>query len=71
LKIASYPVAAAGFAIEWLFARPVHFIVSQPTLQRVFNYEPTYNAFDAPQPYFEGAAVNPHEQLIVPTRPAE
>ncbi len=51
LKLISYPVAAAGFAIEWLLTRPVHFIVSQPTLQRVFNYEPSYNAFDTPEPY--------------------
>jgi hypothetical protein len=51
LKLMSYPVAAAGFALEWLFTRPVHFLVSQPTLQRVFNYEPSYNAFDTPEPY--------------------
>jgi hypothetical protein len=51
LKLLSYPVAAAGFALEWMFTRPVHFIVSQPTLQKVFNYEPSYNAFDTPDPY--------------------
>jgi hypothetical protein len=51
LKIASYPVAAAGFVLEWLFTRPVHFLVSQPSLQKVFNYEPSYNAFDSPEPY--------------------
>ena len=51
LKLMSYPVAAAGFALEWLFTRPIHFLVSQPTLQPVFNYEPSYNAFDPPEPY--------------------
>jgi hypothetical protein len=51
LKIASYPVAAAGFVLEWLVTRPVHFVVSQPTLQNVFSYEPAYNAFDTPEPY--------------------
>jgi hypothetical protein len=51
LKIASYPVAVAGFALEWLFTRPVHFFASQPPLQRAFNYAPTYNAFDEPDPY--------------------
>jgi hypothetical protein len=54
LKLMSYPVALAGFALEWLLTRPVHFIVSQPTLQPVFNYEPTYNAFDKPEPYLAG-----------------
>jgi hypothetical protein len=75
LKIASYPVAAAGFVLEWLFARPVHFVVSQPGLQRVFNYEPTYNAFDMPQPYLGGpSSVRPAEaggQVIVPSGPAD
>ena len=51
LKLMSYPVAAAGFALEWIFTRPVHFLVSQPSLQKVFNYEPSYNAFDPPEPY--------------------
>lgn len=51
LKLISYPVAAVGFALEWVFTRPIHFLVSQPTLQPVFNYEPTYNAFDSPDPY--------------------
>jgi hypothetical protein len=51
LKLLSYPVAAAGFALEWMLTRPVHFMVSQPTLKRVFNYEPAYNAFDTPDPY--------------------
>jgi hypothetical protein len=76
LKIASYPVAAAGFAIEWIFARPVHFIVSQPSLQRVFNYEPEFNAFDTPQPYLESpseprSGVEPGGQVIVPSGPAD
>jgi hypothetical protein len=76
LKIASYPVAAAGFAIEWIFARPVHFVVSQPSLQRVFNYEPEFNAFDTPQPYLESpsgprSGVEPGGQVIVPSGPAD
>ena len=51
LKIASYPVAVVGYVLEWMFTRPVHFLASQPTLQRPFNYEPTYNALDVPDPY--------------------
>ena len=62
-------MAAAGFVLEWIFTRPVHFVVSQPTLQRVFNYEPTYNAFDTPEPYldspvgYRGRASNPAAQV--------
>jgi hypothetical protein len=71
LKIMSYPVAAAGFALEWLVTRPVHFIVSQPNLQRVFNYSPSYNAFDRPDPYLPGRPTGPDylppdAQVIVP-----
>jgi hypothetical protein len=51
LKLLSYPVAAVGYMIEWTLTRPIHFLVSQPTLQPVFNYQPTYNAFDTPEPY--------------------
>ena len=71
LKIMSYPVAAAGFALEWLVTRPIPFIVSQPNLQRVFNYEPSYNAFDVPDPYLPGQATSPEylppdAQVITP-----
>jgi hypothetical protein len=51
LKIMSYPIAVGGFLLEWIVARPIHFLVSQPTLQPVFNYQPTYNAFDTPEAY--------------------
>ena len=70
LKIMSYPVAVAGFGLEWLVTRPIHFIVSQPTLQRVFNYSPSYNAFDPPQPYLPSRSgsqgLPPESQVITP-----
>ena len=76
LKIASYPVAAAGFALEWLFTRPIHFLVSQPGLQRVFNYKPEYNAFDPPDPYVGSptgprGAVEPGGQVLMPSGPPD
>jgi len=51
LKIASYPVAVVGYVLEWMITRPVHFLASQPPLQRPFSYEPTYNALDVSDPY--------------------
>ena len=51
LKIASYPVAVVGYVLEWMFTRPVHFLASQPPLQRPLSYEPTYNALDVSDPY--------------------
>jgi hypothetical protein len=51
LKLLSYPVALAGYVLEWTVARPIHFLVSQPTLQPVFNYEPTYNVWDTSEAY--------------------
>ena len=76
LKIASYPVAAAGFALEWIVTRPIHFLVSQPGLQRVFNYHPEYNAFDVPDPYLGSptgprSGVEPGGQVIMPSGPAD
>jgi hypothetical protein len=70
LKLLSYPVAAAGFLIEWTFTRPIHFLVSQPTMQRVFNYEPTYNAFDTPDPYPSSEPDQAPIQYIAPPPPA-
>ena len=70
LKLLSYPVAAAGFLIEWTFTRPIHFLVSQPTLQPVFNYEPTYNAFDTPEPYPSSEPSQAPIQYIAPPPPA-
>jgi hypothetical protein len=70
LKLLSYPVAAAGFLIEWTFTRPIHFLVSQPTMQRVFNYEPTYNAFDTPDPYPPSEPDQAPIQYIAPPPPA-
>ena len=70
LKLLSYPVAAAGFLIEWTFTRPIHFLVSQPKLAPVFNYEPTYNAFDTPEAYPSSEPDQAPIQYIAPPPPA-
>ena len=51
LLLASYPLHAAGFAIEWLVTRPIHFVVSHPRLERVFGHTPHESPFGGYQPY--------------------
>jgi hypothetical protein len=40
LRIAAYLVHPIGFAFEWVFLRPLHWVVSQPGLDRVFGHRP-------------------------------
>ncbi len=39
LRIVSYPVHAVGYLLEWLVARPLHAIVSQPKLEPIFGHD--------------------------------
>ncbi len=72
LKIASYPVAVVGYVLEWMFTRPVHFLASQPPLQRPFNYEPTYNALDVSDPYLppQGGRYVPQDAQVLTPPPS-
>ena len=47
LRIAAYPVHAAGYAIQWLVTRPIHALVSQPELNPVFGHYSDDFGFDA------------------------
>lgn len=40
LRVATYLIAPIGYAAEWLVFRPLHYIVSRPDLNKVFNYDP-------------------------------
>lgn len=40
LRIAAYALNPVGFAVEWLVTRPIHALVSQPELERIFGHEP-------------------------------
>ena len=40
LRLGSYLLHPVGFALEWLVARPFHYIISRPYLDRVFGYRP-------------------------------
>ena len=56
LRVAAYALHPVGFAIEWLLARPFHFVVSNPGLDRVFGHVPHespyggYEAYEADEP---------------------
>ena len=39
LRIVSYPVHAVGYMLEWLVARPLHALVSQPKLEPIFGHD--------------------------------
>jgi len=39
LQILAYAIHPVGYAFEWLLTRPIHAIVSQPELHRVFGHE--------------------------------
>lgn len=39
LRIAAYAIHPVGYALEWLVTRPIHAIVSQPELHRVFGHQ--------------------------------
>jgi hypothetical protein len=45
LRLAAYALNPAGFAVEWLVMRPIHFLVSTPGLERVFGHTPHEQPF--------------------------
>ncbi len=51
LRLAAYAVHPVGFAIEWLVTRPIHFLVSQPTLERMFGHRPHESPFGGYEAY--------------------
>ena len=40
LRLAGYLAHPAGYAVEWLIGRPLHYIISRPYLDRIFGYQP-------------------------------
>jgi hypothetical protein len=51
LRIAAYGIHPVGWAIEWLAMRPLHFLVSNPSLERIFGHVPHENPFGGYEPY--------------------
>jgi len=51
LRLVAYAIHPVGFALEWLVMRPLHFVVSQPDLERVFGHVPHETPFDSDEPH--------------------
>lgn len=51
LRLAAYALHPVGFVIEWLFTRPIHFVVSNPGLDRVFGHVPHESPFGGYEAY--------------------
>lgn len=45
LRLAAYAIHPIGYAIEWAVMRPIHFVVSQPNLERIFGHTPHETPF--------------------------
>jgi hypothetical protein len=45
MRLLAYAVNPIGFAIEWTVMRPIHFVVSQPSTERVFGHTPHESPF--------------------------
>ena len=51
LRIVAYLVSPVGYALEWLVARPIHFIASNPGLERMFGHAPHESPYGGYTPY--------------------
>jgi hypothetical protein len=45
LRLIAYGVHPVGYALEWLVMRPVHFVVSQRSTERIFGHTPHETPF--------------------------
>lgn len=60
LRLVAYPIHAAGYAIEWLVARPIHALVSQPELEPIFGHRPSeWNFVEGLPPVAEATTAAP------------
>lgn len=45
IRLAAYAVNPVGWFVEWVAIRPLHFLVSNPQLERIFGHVPHENPF--------------------------
>lgn len=53
LRIAAYIAHPVGWALEWMIARPFHFLVSEPGAEQVFGHEAHESPFGNYETYRE------------------
>jgi hypothetical protein len=51
LRVAAYALHPIGFAIEWLVARPLHFVLSAPQIEPISGHVPHENPYGDYRPY--------------------
>ena len=51
LRLIAYAVHPIGYGIEWLVMRPIHFLVSQPNLEKITGHTPHETPFGDYQAY--------------------
>ena len=51
LRLVAYAVHPIGWMMEWLAFRPLHFMVSNPGLERIFGHVPHESPFGGYEPY--------------------
>ena len=51
LRLAAYGLYPVGFLLEWIAMRPMHFVVSNPQLERVFGHVPHESPFGGYEAY--------------------
>jgi hypothetical protein len=45
LRLVAYAIHPIGYGLEWLVTRPIHFLVSQPSTERIFGHTPHETPF--------------------------
>lgn len=51
LRLIAYAVHPIGYAVEWLVMRPLHFIHSQPQLEKITGHVAHENPYGGYAPY--------------------
>ena len=51
LRLAAYGLYPVGVVLEWVAMRPLHFLVSNPQLERIFGHVPHESPFGGYEPY--------------------
>ncbi len=51
LRLAAYGLYPVGVMLEWIIMRPLHFVVSNPQLERLSGHVPHESPFGSYEPY--------------------